>query len=91
MLVMPFGECVKILFCLKERPHSVNLKFHLDLALKTFLHFPEGYMQVSLRIQRGTDCGKQMGMMGCDRVFVIQFERSDKCFFQFRQEMKRSA
>ena len=58
---------------------------------KSVFEFCQGNGHILLCIQCRANCSKQMRIVRNDRMLLIQFQCSDKRFFQFRKEMQRSS
>ncbi len=80
---MAFLKSMKLGFRLEQRLHTVYFEIHLDTVVQTVLHLTERYTFIFLRVKRRSDSGKQMRMIWRYRMFIIQFQGTDKSFFQF--------
>ncbi len=60
------------------------------MGIQLFLHLTKRGDYILFRVQRRADGRKQMGILWCDNVFVIQLQSTDKGFSQFGQEVKRT-
>ena len=73
MLCMAGNEFLVISSCCKQWIQTFHFEIHLDFILETILHITQFHRSIFFGIQCRTNRSKQMWVIWCDNMFIIQF------------------